>query len=339
MKNTQVYHSPHKDGPARRPPSALRALLYALCSMLSALYFLPSAFCLLCFLSAPHTFAAAPDEPVGGREEEIEIKQKRIDELTAEITVLRKHIEDEKAAAGTSAAAESRALRPKRRSSGSSGVPESRALRPKAGKVRPEYYVEIGDVLDIDVWRVPDISRSVTVRPDGRISMPLVGDLDVSGINLVEMKQLVTRKLSEYVRSPQVAISIRQFGGRKFIVLGEIGAPGVYRFQQEISLLEGIALAGGFKPDARRGKIMVIRGDIHREPQVKIISANLEKVLRQGMLSENLTILPNDIIFVGKDFLGDYNDVIKDLVEPSLDSATNFFITRSAIRTAQDRRN
>ena len=204
-------------------------------------------------------------------------------------------------------------------------------------QIRPEYYLEIGDILEIDVWRVPDFSRVVSVRPDGRISLPLIGDLYVYGVSLVEIRDVLTKKLAEYIRNPQVSISIRQFGGRKFIILGEINSPGVFRFQQEVSLLEAIALAGGFKADAKRGKVMVIRGDIRKEPQVKIINANVQNILKKGMISENIFIMPNDIIYVAKDFIGDYREIIDSLISPALDTTIDFFVLRSAIRTAQDR--
>ncbi len=203
----------------------------------------------------------------------------------------------------------------------------------RARAVRPEYYVEIGDILDIDVWRVPDLSRSVPVRPDGRISMPVVGDLDVVGLSLVEVRDLLTTKFADYVWNPQVSISIRQFGGRKFIILGAVGGPGVYRYQNDISLLEAIALAGGFTEFSRSGKVMVVRGDIKKQPQVKMISANMENVLKKGMLTENITVMPNDIIYVGKDIIGDYNDVIKNVISPFFDTAINYFVLHSASRS------
>ena len=209
----------------------------------------------------------------------------------------------------------------------------------EVSQVRPEYYVEIGDVLDLEVWRVPDLTRSMTVRPDGRISLALIGELDVVGRTLVEVKEMIQSKLAEYLRNPQISLSVRQFGGRKFIILGEVGSPGVYRYQQDISLLEGIALAGGFKENARRGKILVIRGDVRKDPQVKIISANVENILKRGMLSENLTILSNDIIYIAKDYLGDYKDILDNLISPTLTQGTDFMVFRSSIRTAQDRRN
>ncbi len=206
-------------------------------------------------------------------------------------------------------------------------------------QIRAEYYVEIGDIFEINVWRVPDLSAAVTVRPDGRISMPLVGDLDVLGLTLTQVRDEMTKRLAEYVRDPQVSISIRQFGGRKFVILGQIKTPGVYRFQQEMSLLEALALAGGFADNAKRGKIMIIRGDIKKNPQVKVISANVDNVLKKGMLTENLTILSNDILYVGKDFLGDFNEVIDEMVKPVFSTTTDFFVVRSAARVSSQKRN
>ncbi len=204
------------------------------------------------------------------------------------------------------------------------------------GDVSPEYYLEIGDVIDIDVWRVPDLTRAISVRPDGRISMPLVGDLQVAGLTLTGLRDLLTQKLSDFVLNPQVSLSVKQFGGRKFIILGEVKSPGVYRFQQDISMLEGIALAGGFTEAAKRGKIMLVRGDVRKSPQVQLISSNIENVLKKGMLTENLTIRSGDVIYVGKDALADYNDIITNLISPTFTTMTDFYIVRSARRN--DRR-
>ena len=199
-----------------------------------------------------------------------------------------------------------------------------------------EYFLEIGDAVDIDVWRVPDLTRTVVVRPDGRISIPLVGDLDVAGMSLVDLRTVMTKKFSEYIINPQVSISIRQFGGRKFIVLGEVAGPGVYRYQQDISLIEALALAGGFNAKAKKGKVMIIRGDIRKEPQVKIITANMQNLLNKGMLTENISVKPNDIIYVGKDLLTDYNEIINNLIKPSFATAVDYYVVKSARR--EDRR-
>lgn len=286
----------------------------------------------------------------------IQEKQEQIKNLISQVDFLGKQIsEDRKAYEEQSEAlreAETHNVKKGISAPGSDGeilengelrIPVRRPEPPGGGfsltSFRNEYYLEIGDVLAIDVWRVPDLSRGVTVRPDGRISLPIVGDIDVLGLSLLNLREILTKKFSEYVWNPQVSISITQFGGRKFVILGEVKGPGVYRFQQDLSLVEGIALAGGFTDVAKRGKVMIIRGDIHKDPQVKIINANVENVLKKGMLSENLTIMSNDILYVSKDFLGDYKEVIRNVISPTLQTGTDFMVFRSALRTAQGKRN
>lgn len=220
------------------------------------------------------------------------------------------------------------------RASGAALMGQKTLSRPS---LQPEYHLSIGDIILIEVWRNPDMTKRVAVRPDGRISLPLAGDLEVAGMDLVTLRNMLTEKFSEYIREPQVTISIEGFGGRKFVILGEVGSPGVYRYQESITLIEAIGLAGGFKREARTGKVMIIRGDIRKDPQVKVISANAANILRKGMISENLAIMPNDILYVGKDFLGDYQSFLDSVVSPSIDTALDFFVLRSAIRTAQEK--
>jgi len=200
-----------------------------------------------------------------------------------------------------------------------------------------EYFLEIGDIIEIEVWRVADLTRIITVRPDGRISMPLVGDLDVEGMSLTQLRDVLTEKISDYVISPQISISLKQFGGRKFVILGEVNSPGVFRYQQQIYMMEAIALAGGFKHHAKSADVMIVRGDIRKQPKVKIIRANMNNVLKKGMLTENIAILPNDIIYIGKGAIGDANDVISDVIEPMFSNIIDFFVMRAAIRTAQQK--
>ena len=96
-----------------------------------------------------------------------------------------------------------------------------------------EYYLDIGDVLDISVWQIPDLSRSeVIVRPDGKISFPLIGDVKTVGLTLTQLDNIVTEKLKTYVKSPEVSVMITRFGeqANKVVILGEIMSPGVYKF-------------------------------------------------------------------------------------------------------------
>lgn len=160
-----------------------------------------------------------------------------------------------------------------------------------------EYLVSNGDVLEIFVWQQPDLSRNVIVRPDGRISFPLAGDLIAAGKTLVEVDRALTERLKAYIRFPDVSLAIRRFGGTKTIVMGEVGSPGIYVPTGEGSVLEVIAMAGGFKPSASQNDVLLIRGGLQK-PQ--IAKLQLEDVLRKGALDQNIRVASDDIIYVPK---------------------------------------
>ena len=126
-----------------------------------------------------------------------------------------------------------------------------------------EYYIGIGDVLDISLWQIPDLSKpEVIVRPDGKISLPLISDVQAVGLTLTQLDEEITQRYTTYVRNPQVSVMIRQFGGSKVIVLGEVTSPGVYSFTGDIRIVEALALAGDCTKYAVRNNVLIIRGDI-----------------------------------------------------------------------------
>ncbi len=167
------------------------------------------------------------------------------------------------------------------------------AAKPKVS----EYLISSGDVLEVFVWQQPDLSRNVIVRPDGRISFPLAGDLVAAGNTLVELDQQLTDRLKTYVRYPDVSLAIRRFGGTKTIVMGEVGSPGIYVPTGEGSVLEVIAMAGGFKSTASQNDVLLIRGGLN---QPQIAKLQLQDVLRRGDLHQNVAVSANDIIYVPK---------------------------------------
>ncbi|MBI4323472.1 MAG: polysaccharide export protein [Candidatus Omnitrophica bacterium] len=190
-----------------------------------------------------------------------------------------------------------------------------------------EYSVSPGDVLEVFVWQQPDLTRDVIVRPDGRLSFPLVGDVDAAGLNLTQLDQIITQRLKAYVRFPDVSLAIKRFGGTKTIVLGEVASPGVYVPAGEGRVLEVVAMAGGFTKDAKKENVMLIRGGL-AEPQVAKL--NLAKALDRGALEENVALQPDDILFVPKggivstlDFMEEFYPTLSELlVGQSI--ATNF---------------
>ena len=174
-----------------------------------------------------------------------------------------------------------------------------------------EYVVNLGDILEISVWEWPDLrTPEVYVRPDGRISFPLVGDIEAVGRTLTEIDDELTKKLTEYIRSPQVSVSIKRFGGKKVIVLGEVSNPGVYAPTGKSSLLEVIALAGGFSATAVTSNVLVIRGDVVKS---EAIACDLRRALKGGDLSQNISTEPNDIIYVPRRFITSVSDLAGEL--------------------------
>jgi polysaccharide export outer membrane protein len=183
-----------------------------------------------------------------------------------------------------------------------------------------EYYLGIGDVLDISVWKVPDLSRAdVIIRPDGKLSFPLIGDINAEGLTLTQLDNTVTEKLKTYVKSPEVSVMIRRFGEQvsnyKVVILGEILSPGIYKFDAYPTITEAIASAGGYTKYAVLNSIIIIRGDIKTKPE--LIRTNVADILKTGDLSQNIVLKPNDIVYVPRSFIGKLN-VFLELIQPAL---------------------
>jgi len=150
------------------------------------------------------------------------------------------------------------------------------------------------------------------VRPDGKVSFPLIGDVQAVGSTISQLDREITERLKEYVKSPEVSISIKKLGGKKVILLGEVGKAGVYSVTGAHTLLEAIGLAGGFSKDAVPSSVVLIRGGfVHPKPR----RLNLSRALA-GDLSQNIALQSEDIIFVPKKFIADLNYFLSQIIEP-----------------------
>ncbi|MCX7927418.1 MAG: polysaccharide biosynthesis/export family protein [Candidatus Omnitrophica bacterium] len=177
-----------------------------------------------------------------------------------------------------------------------------------------EYRIGDEDILKISVWQNDDLNQEVIVRPDGKISFPLIGDVPARGLTIPELDEEITHRLSEYVRSPEVSISLVKMGGSRVIILGQVHRPGVYNVSGAKTILEAIGLAGGFTNDAVPSSTILIRGGfIDPKPQ----RINLSKALK-GKNAEafRISLQPEDIIYVPKKFIADINYVLSLIVDP-----------------------
>ena len=176
------------------------------------------------------------------------------------------------------------------------------------------YSVEVDDVLEISVWQIEDLHREVVVRPDGKISFPLIGDVDAQGRTIEELRQDLVDKIKLYIKVPQVSVNIKEFGGKRAVLLGEVNSPGVIRFTSPIKISEAIALSAGFTGDANKGAVFIIRYLDTEEPAV--IVADVNKIFFQGALSENIRVKQDDIIYVQTSMLSSFRDFMNNTFGP-----------------------
>ncbi|MEI8348619.1 MAG: polysaccharide biosynthesis/export family protein [Candidatus Omnitrophota bacterium] len=166
------------------------------------------------------------------------------------------------------------------------------------------YLVEIGDVLEISVWQIQELQREVVVRPDGKISFPLIGDVVAVGRTIDELRQDIVDKIKIYIKVPQVSINIIEFGGKKVAVLGEVGSPGLVRFNGPTTLAEALSLAGDLTYQANKDRVFILRTMPGGKPVV--IYANANKMLKEGDLQENVFVRSGDIVYVPRSFIHDF---------------------------------
>lgn len=121
------------------------------------------------------------------------------------------------------------------------------------------YVIGPDDVLDVSVWGNADISRTVPVRPDGRISLPLLNDVQAAGLTPMELREAVTLALKPYMPEPAVSVLVREIHSVKVTVIGQVKAPGRYEIKDRATVLDVLAMAGGLTEFADRGRIVVLR--------------------------------------------------------------------------------
>jgi polysaccharide export outer membrane protein len=136
---------------------------------------------------------------------------------------------------------------------------------PSAEAAASEYRIGREDLLDVAIWRDPDLSRVVPVRPDGNISLPLVGELRAAGKTAAVLAEEIAGKLGPYVQEPRVAVMVREVNAPRFFVIGEVPHPGGFPLRGRTTVLQALALAGGPNEFAHRGGIVILRGGEARD--------------------------------------------------------------------------
>lgn len=168
-----------------------------------------------------------------------------------------------------------------------------------------EYLIQVGDSLDIKFFYDPELNESVLVRPDGWISLQLIQEIRAAGLTPKQLKENLFEKYQTKIKQPEITVLVRSFSAQKVYVDGEVFKPGLVALTGQMTLLQSLALAGGLKDSARSDGIIVIRRSLENRPFSKVI--NLEKVLDGTDPTQDLLLLPADIVFVPKSPIANVN--------------------------------
>jgi polysaccharide export outer membrane protein len=157
-----------------------------------------------------------------------------------------------------------------------------------------DYVIGAEDVLEIAFWKQKDYSAEVTVRPDGRITLPLIGELAVAGLTPAALADAVREKATDFLQDPVVTVVVKRVNSRKVFITGEVTRPGAYALSTPTTVLQLIAVAGGLTDFADRDRIVVIRGGTTPET----LTVNYKQLAKLQKLEQNITLRPGDTVVV-----------------------------------------
>ena len=176
-----------------------------------------------------------------------------------------------------------------------------------------DYLIGVGDTLDIKFLYNPELNESnVPVRPDGRISLQLANDVQAANLTPKQLKNVLAEKYASEIQKPEVAVIVRTFTSHKLFVDGEVLFPGMVPIQGPTPLVQAIAMARGFRESARLSNIIVIRKD----KDGKAMSTNIDyrKIIDGSDLSQNITLMPFDIVYVPKSVIANINKFVGEYI-------------------------
>lgn len=175
--------------------------------------------------------------------------------------------------------------------------PQKKAEVVPAPEARPEplYVIQPNDILEVFVWKEPDLTRKVLVRPDGRISLPLVQDLVAAGISPGELKLKIQASLKDYLNAPNVTVVVDTIQSYRVYVVGKVQKPGAMVVEKPISVLQALALAGGFQDYANSSEITVIR---NQGTETIVFKFNYKDVIQGKSPEQNILLRSGDVVAV-----------------------------------------
>lgn len=169
-------------------------------------------------------------------------------------------------------------------------------LRPDNAAFGDRYVIGINDVVAISVWKDAELSRTMPVRPDGKISLPVIGDVQAAGLTTVQLQTQIVAKLASYVLDPQVNVIVEEIRSRTFNVMGKVIKPGSFDLTKPTTVLDAIAMAGGFQEYARVTHIYVLRS--RPGGSQDMLHFNYKSVIKGKRPQQNVQVQPGDTVVI-----------------------------------------
>lgn len=173
--------------------------------------------------------------------------------------------------------------------------PASTSEAPARSVSETEYRIGPQDVLRIDVWKEPDISRTIPVRPDGKISLPLLNDVQAAGLSSMQLAGAIREGLTKYLTNPQVTVTITEINSRRIYVTGEVTRAGAQPLLPNMTVLQALSSAGGFTQFAKLKGIYVLRNEDGKQVKHPF---NYKDVVKGNHQEQDIPLLPGDVIVV-----------------------------------------
>ena len=163
--------------------------------------------------------------------------------------------------------------------------------------VRPnEYVIGSDDILAVNIWKEPELSRTVPVRPDGKITLPLIGEIQASGLTPKMLQDTLATGLKAYVTNPEVTVIVQEVKSLKYNIVGEITRPGSYSLTEPTTVLSAIAIAGGLRDFAKGGHIYVLRAN--KDGSFLKLPFDYKQVIKGKKLPQNVELRAGDTVIV-----------------------------------------
>jgi polysaccharide export outer membrane protein len=158
-----------------------------------------------------------------------------------------------------------------------------------------KYLLGPEDVLEVSVWKEPDLTKQLTVRPDGKITYPLIGEVQAAGLTVKQLQEQILKRLEKYVTDAHVTVILLKAQNYKVYVTGKVNKPGEFVIGKPVNVMQAISMAGGLTPFASPGSIIVLRTAGSKE---EVFPFNYKEVARGQFLEQNQTLLPGDVVVV-----------------------------------------